>query len=286
MVDDERPSLAHADPGSATWQPDEISSRQTKISEFLEGQFAFPFVREAAMRTLELLALEPGGSVLDMGCGNGAFLPLLARVVGPRGRVVGLDHAPAFVAEARSRVAAEGLEDTVSVVEGDAYGLPFEDGSFDAARCERVLMHLDDPTAALSEMRRVVQPGGTVVATEPDWVSLVLDHPDPEVFDMLYARFVQRFRQPRMGRSLYRRMHEAGLVKREIATITTVHTDPLLLQQSGLDLQPQADELVAEGQIDRSRADSAASYIDAANDAGVFFSGGIYFIVAGRVPAV
>lgn len=260
-MDDERVASVPTDPGSATWQPGAISTRQAAISEFLQGQFAFSFVQEAARRTLELLALEPGGSVLDLGCGNGEFLLLLARLVGPQGRVVGVDHAPAFVAEARERVAAEGLEAMVSVAEGDAYALPFDDGSFDAARCERVLMHLEDPTAGLREMRRVVRPGGWVVATEPDWLGLVVDHPDPEAFDMLYECFTRRFRQPRMGRSLYRHFLEAGLIEREVVPITTIHTDPSLLQQSGMDLRPHADELVAEGLLDRARADAAAVYL-------------------------
>lgn len=285
MVDSARHPSGPADPGTSTWQPEAIALRQAEISGFLDSQFSFPTVREAAERTLELLDLSEGDSVLDVGCGNGAFLSLLGRVVGSEGRAVGLDHAPAFVAEARQRIETDGLDACATVVEADAYALPFDDGSFDAARCERVLMHLDDPAAALREMRRVVRPGGRVVATEPDWASLVVDHPDPQAFDILYAAFLPRFRQPRMGRSLYRHLGEAGLVDRKITPIFSIHTDAGFLLQVGLDLTPMAEELVAAGMLSRERAEAALAHLESADRDDVFFMGGAYFIASGRVPA-
>lgn len=142
--------------GSADWQPETVAQQHDAISAYLNDVFASPALHRITARTMALLALAPGEAVLEVGCGTGVFLPLLARAVGPGGRVVGLDHAPTFVEEARQRVAVDGLAATVEVEEGDAYRLPFPDASFDAAHCERVLMHLDDPDAALREMARVV----------------------------------------------------------------------------------------------------------------------------------
>ncbi len=271
-------------PGTATWRPDAIASQRAAVSRFLDQQFTIPAVREAAERTLEVLALGPGHSALDVGCGNGAFLALLGHAVCPEGQAVGLDPAPAFLAEAEARMAAEGLTGCARLVEGDATALPFDDDTFDAARCERVLMHLDDPTAALREMARVVRPGGRVAATEPDWAGLVVDHPDHDAFQLLYDRFIERFRHPRMGRTLYRRFADAGLVDRTIIPIYSVLRDTSILRLSGLDLREQADELVAAGQLDRERADAAVAWLDSADANGTFFAGGPYFVVAGTVP--
>jgi SAM-dependent methyltransferase len=94
--------------------------------------------------------------------------------------------------------------------QGDAYRLPFEAATFDVAHCERVLMHLEDPSSALGEMKRVVRPGGWIVAVEPDWGGIRIDHADRAGMDLLYARALH-MRQPDIGLTLYRRMHELGL---------------------------------------------------------------------------
>ena len=78
----------------------------------------------------------------------------LAQLVGPRGRVVGVDVSGAMIAEAKKRHATSELP--VEFVEGDA-DLTFPEASFDRCRTERMLMHLDDPEKALAEMVRVVR---------------------------------------------------------------------------------------------------------------------------------
>src|SRR6478735_9308551 len=121
---------------SADFHPEYSAGHRAEWSDHLERVFASPVGQEIAARTLDLLALHPGQRVLEVGCGTGVFLPLLAREVGPAGRVVGIDHSPDFVAEARARVAEAGLAEVVTVEVGDAYHLPFPDDSFDAAHSE------------------------------------------------------------------------------------------------------------------------------------------------------
>ncbi|MGN6360720.1 MAG: methyltransferase domain-containing protein [Thermomicrobiales bacterium] len=283
-MDDERQHrVAAGYTASDMWQPDAIAQHQADRSAYLERIAATPFVRRIAAQSLDLLTLAPGQTVLEVGCGSGVFLPLLAREVGPQGRVVGLDHAPAFVAEARARVAAAGLAGVVTVEAGDAYHLPFPDAAFDAAHCERVLMHLDDPGAALREMARVVRPGGVVVAAEPDWTGIRIDHPDRAGFDLLYRRAMNQ-RHPDMGLTLYRRLAEAGLVERRAALVVDIFTAIDTLRAYGVDLRPAAEALVAEGALEPGRAAALQAYLDEASAAGrVYFYGGFH-VVAGQVP--
>ncbi len=115
----------------------------------------------------ERLRLRPESWVLDMACGKAGPALLLASIFGCR--VVGVERAPEFAAEARRRVAEAGLGKRVEIVEGDAEAYPFETGAFDAAFClgaSFVWHGLDGTLAALAP---AVRPGGHVVVGEPFW---------------------------------------------------------------------------------------------------------------------
>lgn len=142
--------------------------RIADVHEYVAALEAFDALREIQqLKTLARTGIGPGQAVLDVGCGFGLETARLARLVAPDGRAVGLDHSAAFVAEARRRAAAAGIEATFEA--GDARALPFPDAAFDAARAERVLIYIADPEKALSELRRVTKPGGAVALIEPDF---------------------------------------------------------------------------------------------------------------------
>ena len=108
---------------------------------------------------LDWLALKPGLTCIDVGCGNGAFTELLVERCGPR-RVDGVDPSAGQVAFARGRHKAGVAE----FHEGDAMALPFSAQSFDAALMALVIFYLDKPEKGVAEMARVTRSGG-VVAT-------------------------------------------------------------------------------------------------------------------------
>src|SRR5690554_3408915 len=113
-----------------------------------------------------LPVLEPGMSLLDVGCGPGTVtIDLASRVA----RAVGIDRAPSVLAAAREAAAGTA---NVEFLEGDAYALPFADGSFDVVYAHQVLQHLKDPVAALREMRRVAKPGGYVAVRDADYAAM------------------------------------------------------------------------------------------------------------------
>lgn len=104
-------------------------------------------------------ALDAHADVLDIGCGSGnSYARAVAR--GARS-YVGVDVSDAAVEAAR----ASGLDARVI---DDAAELPFEDGSFDVVLCVEVLEHLFSPDRAAAEIRRVLRPGGRLVASSPN----------------------------------------------------------------------------------------------------------------------
>jgi SAM-dependent methyltransferase len=118
------------------------------------------------------LPVAPGDRVLDMGCGGGRHAFELFR----RGaRVIALDRDAGEVASVNAMFAAmaeagEAPAGASAVaVRGDAYELPFPDGSFDRIVAAEVLEHLPDDRRAFAELRRVLRPGGLIAVTVPRW---------------------------------------------------------------------------------------------------------------------
>jgi arsenite methyltransferase len=105
--------------------------------------------------------LEPGERVLDLGCGAGTDTLVAAQMVGPGGRVTGIDMTPEMLAKARA--AAEEMGATnVDFVESEVEQLPFDDESFDVVISNGVIDLIPDKDAVFSEIHRVLEPGGRI----------------------------------------------------------------------------------------------------------------------------
>jgi SAM-dependent methyltransferase len=103
--------------------------------------------------------LDPGERVLDLGSGAGTDSLIAAQMVGPKGRVTGIDMTPQMLTKARGAAAAMGAEN-VEFVEAEAERLPFADESFDVVVSNGVIDLIPDKDAVLSELFRVLAPGG------------------------------------------------------------------------------------------------------------------------------
>ena len=109
------------------------------------------------------LAVREGQAVLDVGSGTGAVTRSLARAVGPKGRVVGLDPSPGMLAEARR---GDGPGIGPEWVLGRAEALPFPNASFDAVTAQFSLRNMQDWRRGVEEMARVLRPGGRLVVLD------------------------------------------------------------------------------------------------------------------------
>jgi demethylmenaquinone methyltransferase/2-methoxy-6-polyprenyl-1,4-benzoquinol methylase len=120
--------------------------------------------RAARVRGLELLTLQAGEHVLELGYGTGNELIDLANAVGPTGRVVGIDISTGMKRVAERKLERAGAAVPVELQVADARTLSFEDGSFDAVYSSFTLELFpeEDLPIVLSEVRRVMKPGGRV----------------------------------------------------------------------------------------------------------------------------
>lgn len=107
-------------------------------------------------------ALVPGERVLDVACGTGLMAVEAATAVGAHGTVVGIDLSGRMVDAARQRAVECGVTNA-TFARMDAERLDLPDASFDVALCTLGLMYVPDPARALSEMHRVLRPGGRLV---------------------------------------------------------------------------------------------------------------------------
>lgn len=106
------------------------------------------------------LGLAPGAAALDVGCGSGAYLAAMQSAVGPAGIALGVDFSMAAVAACRDH----GL----LACQADATALPLPPQAFAAITCNYAAYYFTRLDAALREWRRVLRPGGIVIATGPD----------------------------------------------------------------------------------------------------------------------
>jgi arsenite methyltransferase len=103
--------------------------------------------------------LAPGERVLDLGSGAGTDSLVAVQMVGPEGRVVGVDMTPEMVSKARASAAELGASN-VDFLESEAEKLPFADASFDVVISNGVIDLIPDKDAVFAELFRVLRPGG------------------------------------------------------------------------------------------------------------------------------
>ena len=105
---------------------------------------------------------------LDVGCGIGHWTMVLSAFLPIEAEIDGVDREAEWVRVASEAIANAGSPPRVRFQQGEAERLPFPDESFDMVTCQTLLLHVADPIAVLTEMRRVLHPGGLLALVEPN----------------------------------------------------------------------------------------------------------------------
>lgn len=127
------------------------------FEERAEGWEERNYTPEKRSRLEEMLAgleLDPGGAVLDVGCGEGVLLPYLRDIMGAEARIIALDPSAAMLRGAAAKGGG------ALIIQGRAEDIPLESGTLDRIICFAAFPHIEDKAAAASEFHRLLKPGG------------------------------------------------------------------------------------------------------------------------------
>lgn len=202
-------------------QPSEMTAM---LVAALESMGRHPEIRRVRETAMAAMRPQPGERLLDAGAGAGDVARRLAAAVGPTGEVLALDHSAATIAAALRRHDGS----NVRYLTGDVSAIDLPDDTVDGVWCERVLQHVDDADAAITELIRVTRPGGRLCLVDTDWTSLAFDGVPGRLARTIVADMHGRLtpRQRDMGRSLRRRLVSQRLAQVTATPVTCLFGDP------------------------------------------------------------
>jgi len=185
------------------------------------------FRRHKAWRkfTMKKMGMKRGDSAVDLCCGTCDWSIALAEAT-QTGKVVGLDFSAGMLEVGRRKVEERSLQDRISLVQGNAMELPFEDNAFDYATIGFGLRNVPDPVQVLNEMKRVVKPGGMVVCLE-------LSKPMKQPFKSIYY-FYFRNLLPLLGKLFAKRYEQYKWLPESLAMFPDREQLATIFRETGL----------------------------------------------------
>lgn len=245
----------------------------------LEDRARAPTYRAMFRTLIDIMAPQPGQSILDVGCGAGSLDRLLAERLGKANAITAIDTNPFLLREAEALARADGVDGLIRFAPGNAEALPFADETFDCIFSVTVLEECD-ADRALAEMVRVAKPGGRVGVIVrsidlPQWWSVDV----PEALRQRAVTPPQSVGARGVAdASLYRRARAAGL-----GDLTCFPALVTLDRPEGPIWRYREDHLVA--QLSPAEAAAWQSVRDVAASQGLLFMAHPMHCVVGHKPA-
>ncbi len=188
----------------------------------MERIYSTPDVVEQRARTRMAVSARSRERGLDIGCGPGLLTCELARDVGPRGRVVGIDASAEMIASCAERARRDALSGRTEFHQGDAADLRFPAGSFEFITVTQVYEYVQEMKRALAEAYRVLKPRGRLVIVDTDWESCVWNSDDRERTARILKAHERHFTHPHLPAQLPHLLADAGF------TLTSVQVIPII----------------------------------------------------------
>lgn len=250
--------------------------------EYLDAVSSLPGIQRIKQQTFDRLEACEGDHLLDVGCGTGDDVRVLAQLVGNSGRVAGVDPSAAMIREACRR--SSGLNLPIEFHVCDAARLDFPDETFTGCRTDRVLVHLHDPLRTLSEMVRVLRPGGRLVVFDFDWETLIVDSPHRALTRRLLNSFCDQGGSRWVGRQLRGLFSSMALAEINVTAETLGFAD-FTQANRVLMFDAAVKKAVAEGMASREEAGRWLQDLESSHAQGRFFAALTGFCVSGTKPA-
>ena len=197
---------------------------------------------------IDRVGILPGSVCLDVGCGGGDVTLELARVVGPAGRVVGLDFDATTIAIARQEAAQHELANVTFEVRDLGTWEP--DVPFDVVYARFLLTHLPDPAALLSALHRHVRPHGVIVLEDIDFRGHFSEPDSPAVrrYVELYSEAVERRgTDPNIGPKLPGLLRSAGFEDVRLNLVQPTALEGGIKLLTCLTMENIAEAVIADG---------------------------------------
>ena len=271
-------------PSHYQWQTVDQTSDPEWFIRFLDASRGpmLAAIQQNPQQFYAYLDVKEGQHILDIGSGTGDLSQPLARLVGPSGRVVGVDYSQTMVDEARKRAAESGS--SAEFYQGDIHHLEFEDNTFDRVQARLVFQHLPEPRHPLSELIRVTKPGGRIAVVEQDWETLMIDAEDRRVTRAIANLFCDNLPNGWIGRQLAGLFKEAGLQDVTTSGATNILPPNYEMVNRLLGFDTALEQAKGQGRITAEEAANWQRDMQHRSDAGRFSMAFVLFTVTGQKP--